>query len=62
MTRYHRRRRPGIRETVTAAALAAGVAAVTFYVTRLLISREPLGSEPEDRAGRASGEGARSDP
>lgn len=47
MTRYHRRRPPDRRETLTAAALAAGVAvgvgAATFYLARLFIARETLG-------------------
>lgn len=46
MTRHYRRRRPGTRETIKAAAVAAGaaagVAAVTFYLTRVFLSREPL--------------------
>lgn len=61
MTRYYRRRRPGVRETAISAAvaatLAAGVGAVTFYLVRLFLSRERLGPAPplpssdEDGAG-----------
>jgi hypothetical protein len=48
MTRY--RRRPLTREDSLASAamslvVGAGVAAFTFYVTRLLLSREPLSDE-----------------
>ena len=47
------RLRPGRRETVGAAlasgAVAACVGAVTFYLARLFLSREPIGpAEPDD--------------
>ncbi len=46
MRRRYVRREPKRRDTITAAAmsvaLAAGVGAVTFYVTRLLLARETL--------------------
>jgi hypothetical protein len=46
MSPYYRRRKPGLKENleagILAAGLAAGVAAVTFYVGRLLLARDPL--------------------
>lgn len=66
MTRYHRRRRPECRETVTAAALAAGVAvgvgAVTFYLTRLFLAREPLGERTDTDEPAGTDGGATRDP
>lgn len=45
----YRRRSPSRRDDVGAAAVSiligAGAAAVTFYLTRLFLSREPLGSK-----------------
>jgi hypothetical protein len=45
---YFRRKKPGARENAGAAlaalGLAAGVAAVTFYLVRLTLSRETLAS------------------
>lgn len=47
MIRYYRRTTPGTRENVgaslAAVGVAAGVAAVTFYLVRLFLAREPLG-------------------
>ena len=47
MRTYYRPRAPGRGENLTAAlvaaGLAAGVAALSFYLTRLFLSREPLG-------------------
>ncbi len=60
MTRYYRRRRPGTRDTLTALAVAAGVAAGVFYLTRLLLAREPLGDRPSDASGGDDGEAQRS--
>ncbi|MFC1661489.1 hypothetical protein ACFL3S_08580 [Gemmatimonadota bacterium] len=46
MTRYFRRTEPGARETLgaglVAAGLAATVAAVSFYMVRLFLTREPM--------------------
>ncbi len=53
MSRYFRRREPTLRERLAAAALAAGAAAVTgamtFYVVRTLLAREPLEEPPRPR-------------
>jgi len=47
VSRYFRRTTPGTRENVgaglAAVGLAASVAAVTFYLVRLFLAREPLG-------------------
>lgn len=49
MTRYLRRRRPDRQDTLKAVALGLGVGlaagAATFYVGRLLLTREILGSD-----------------
>ena len=46
MTRYYSRKTPGWRENLKAGLVAGGisaaVAAVTFYLVRLTLSREPL--------------------
>lgn len=46
MTRYYSRKTPGRMENLKAALVAGGisaaVAAVTFYLVRLTLSREPL--------------------
>jgi hypothetical protein len=46
VTRFYRRTTPGLRENLAAglvaAGLAAGVAAVSFYLVRLFLAREPL--------------------
>lgn len=56
MTPSHRRRRPRTEDTLKAAAIAAGaaagVAAVTFYVTRILLAREPLSESGSARESR----------
>jgi hypothetical protein len=48
MSPYYRRKKPGYQENTGAAlaalGVAAGVAGVTFYLVRLLLSREPLSS------------------
>jgi hypothetical protein len=53
MTRYYRRTDPGagenLRAGLVAGALATTVAAVSFYLVRLFLSREPL--EPLDSKG-----------
>lgn len=50
MTVYYRRTRPGPREnlgaSLAALGLGAGVAAATFYLVRLFLSRESFSSEP----------------
>lgn len=54
MSPYYRRKKPGVRENAGAAlaalGLAAGVAAVTFYLVRLALSREPLVSPGATKA------------
>ena len=46
MSPYYRRKEPGLKENLEAgmlaAGLAAGIGAVTFYLVRLLLSREAL--------------------
>jgi len=58
MTVYYRRTTPGPRENLgagmAALGLGAGVAAVTFYLVRILLAREPFSSGPP--AGGGSGE------
>lgn len=50
MSIYYRRTSPGPRENLgaglAAVGAAAGVAAVTFYLVRLILTREPLSSGP----------------
>jgi hypothetical protein len=47
MSQYYRRKKTGARENMgaglAALGIAAGAAAVTFYLVRLFLSREPLG-------------------
>jgi hypothetical protein len=54
MTRYYRRKKPGpgenLRAGLVAGALATSVAAVSFYLVRIFLSREPL--EPTGVKGR----------
>jgi hypothetical protein len=73
MSPYYRRRKPGLKENleagVLAAGLAAGVAAVTFYLGRLFLARDPLwplGAEssgesprPGDHSGDSTNDDAR---
>lgn len=42
MSRHWIRRPPRWKETLGAGLLATGVAAVSFYLTRMLLAREPL--------------------
>jgi hypothetical protein len=46
MSRYFRRKEPGLKENLeaglVATGLAVGIGAVTFYLLRLLLTREPL--------------------
>jgi hypothetical protein len=57
LTRFYRRKKPGPREDLGAGlvafGLAAGVAAVSFYLVRLFLAREPM-EELED-GGRHGG-------
>jgi hypothetical protein len=50
MNRYYRRTTPGRQENleagVVAAGLAVGVGALTFYLVRLFLAREPLDPLP----------------
>lgn len=53
MTRFFVQKEAGIRETVTALAVAVGIGALSFYVARMLLSRDDVESEapphvPED--------------
>lgn len=59
MSVYYRRTTPGARENLGAGmaafGVAAGVAAVTFYLTRLFLAREPFSpSPPKPAPGRKS--------
>jgi hypothetical protein len=53
MSLYYRRKKPGSRENAGAAlaalGVAAGVAGVTFYLVRLMLSRETLSSSAPPR-------------
>ncbi len=62
MSRFYIRREPGPRETLGAGLVAVGaalgVAAVSFYLTRILLSRDvlqPLPGEDGDGPGKGSG-------
>ena len=44
MTRFYVQSEAGIRETVTALAVALGVGGVSFYLVRMLLAREHLQS------------------
>jgi len=50
MTRYYRRTKPGLDENLRAGLVAGGiaatVAAVSFYLVRLFLAREPLDPLP----------------
>ena len=58
MTRYYRRKQAGTQENLraglVAGALATTVAAASFYLVRVFLSREPLepGADPQDPAPR----------
>lgn len=60
MSRYYRMKKPGptenLRAGLVAGGIAAAVAAVSFYLTRVFMSREPLEplelSGPEDQPGK----------
>ena len=52
MTRFYRRTEPGSRENLRAGLVAGGlaalVAAASFYLVRLFLSREPLDELPSE--------------
>ena len=56
MSPHFTRRSAGWRENVGAALVAGGVGAAVFYLTRLLLAREPL-LPPTPYSGREIGEG-----
>jgi hypothetical protein len=41
-----------LRALIVSSAVAAGIGVVTFYFTRLLLAREPLGMEVDGRLGK----------
>jgi len=45
MTRFYVKREAGIRETVSALAVALGVGGLSFYLTRMLLARDDLESK-----------------
>lgn len=51
MTMFYRRRPPSWQETAASVLAAAGVAAVSFYVARVLLARDAVPAEPPVRAG-----------
>jgi hypothetical protein len=65
LTRYYSRTSPGVRENAGAGAvafgLAAGVAAVTFYLVRLMLARVPLEDPDTEGPEKESGPGWRQD-
>ncbi len=44
MTRFYVQREAGVRETVSALAVALGVGGLSFYLVRMLLAREDLES------------------
>ena len=63
MTRFYVKREAGIRETVSALAVALGVGGLSFYLTRLLLARDDLESKalPDVAADPGRLRGARSE-
>jgi hypothetical protein len=62
LTRFYRRKQPGAKENLGAGllalGLATGVAAVSFYLVRLFLAREPLEELEDERLpGGSEGEG-----
>jgi hypothetical protein len=61
MSRYYRRTTPGLRENLeagmVAAGLAVGVGALTFYLVRLFLAREPLDPLPPAKGSPTAPEG-----
>ena len=55
MTRFFVQREAGIRETVTALAVAVGIGALSFYVARMFISRDDVESETPPHVPEAPG-------
>ena len=45
MTRFYVKREAGIRETVSALAVALSVGGLSFYLTRMLLARDDLESK-----------------
>ena len=43
-------REENVRAAVLSSMIAAGVGVVTFYFTRMLLAREPMGTEVAERA------------
>ena len=60
MSRFYRRTKPGpqenLRAGLVAGGLAATAAAVSFYLVRLFLAREPLDSLHPKVPGKGSGE------
>jgi len=60
MSRFYRRTKPGLGENLraklVAGGLAATVAAVSFYLVRLFLAREPLDSLHPEVPGEGSAE------
>ena len=63
MTRFYVKREAGIRETVSALAVALSVGGLSFYLTRMLLARDDLESKapPEVAAYPGRLRGARSE-
>ena len=63
MTRFYVKREAGIRETVSALAVALGVGGLSFYLTRMLLARDDLESKalPDVAADPGCLRGARSE-
>ena len=65
MSRFYRRIKPGpeenLRAGLVAGGLAATVAAVSFYLVRLFLAREPLDSLDPKVPGEGSGEDSKDD-
>ena len=49
MTRFYVQREAGVRETVSALAVALGVGGLSFYLVRMLLAREDLQSNAPQR-------------
>lgn len=63
MTRFYVKREVGIRETVSALAIALSVGGLSFYLTRMLLARDDLESKalPDVAADPGRLRGARSE-
>ena len=55
MTRFYVQRAAGIRERVTALAIAVGVGGLSFYLARMLLAREDLESKAPTHVARKPG-------